>query len=69
LCTGHHVDPYFPKFDGMEKFKGRLIHSHSYKDHDGYEDQRVVVIGIGNSGGDIAVELSRISSQVILSIT
>ncbi|CAP25130.1 Protein CBG04431 [Caenorhabditis briggsae] len=35
-------------------------------DHRGYEDKTVVVIGIGNSGGDVAVELSRIAKQVYL---
>ena len=49
---------------GEEKFSGQRIHSHSYKSHVGYEDKRVIVIGVGNSGGDIAVELSRISKQV-----
>ena len=48
----------------MEKFKGKVSHSHDYKDFHGYEGQRVVVVGIGNSGGDIAVELSRTASQV-----
>lgn len=63
LCTGHHVEPYKPAFKGLDSFKGKVIHSHSYKDHVGYEDKRVVIVGIGNSGGDIAVELSRIASQ------
>ena len=34
------------------------------RNHKGYEGKRVVVIGIGNSGGDVAVDLSRISKQV-----
>lgn len=45
-------------------FKGTVLHSHSYKDSRGYEDKRVVVVGIGNSGGDIAVELSRVAEKV-----
>lgn len=31
VATGHHATPNFPKFPGQEKFKGRVIHSHSYK--------------------------------------
>ena len=34
------------------------------QDYIGYENKRVVVVGIGNSGGDVAVELGRISKQV-----
>ncbi|KHJ99932.1 Flavin-binding monooxygenase-like protein [Oesophagostomum dentatum] len=67
VCTGHHTDPYWPTpFPGQENFTGKLVHSHDYKDHKGYEDQTVVVIGIGNSGADIAVELSKISKKVYL---
>ncbi|EFP10703.1 hypothetical protein CRE_03531 [Caenorhabditis remanei] len=67
LCSGHHTTPNWPtKFRGQDEFKGRIIHSHSYKDHRGYEDKTVVVVGIGNSGGDVAVELSRIAKQVYL---
>ena len=41
-----------------------MLHSHDYKNIAGYEDKRIVVVGIGNSGGDAAVELSRVASQV-----
>ncbi|CAB3406826.1 unnamed protein product [Caenorhabditis bovis] len=67
LCHGHHTIPHWPaKFPGQDEFKGNIIHSHSYKDHRGYEDRVVVVVGVGNSGGDVAVELSRIAKQVYL---
>ncbi|GFQ64902.1 dimethylaniline monooxygenase 5 [Trichonephila clavata] len=67
VCAGHHVFPLIPKFAGQEKFKGRIIHTHSYKRPKGYDDKRVLVVGVGNSGGDVAVELSNIASQVYLS--
>ena len=44
--------------------QGEQLHSHDYKDSRGYEDKKVVVIGLGNSGGDIAVELGRCSRKV-----
>uniref|UniRef100_A0A0N5CH67 Flavin-containing monooxygenase n=1 Tax=Strongyloides papillosus TaxID=174720 RepID=A0A0N5CH67_STREA len=67
MCNGHHAHPHFPEpWPGQDKFQGKIIHSHSYKDHKGYEDKTVVVVGIGNSGGDIAVELSRIAKEVYL---
>ncbi|CAJ0584989.1 unnamed protein product, partial [Mesorhabditis spiculigera] len=66
-CTGHHTTPWLPeKWPGQDTFPGKCVHSHSYKDHRGYEDHTVVVVGVGNSGGDIAVELSRIAKQVYL---
>ena len=42
----------------------QVLHSHDYRKPAGFEDKRVLVIGIGNSGGDVATELSRIASQV-----
>ncbi|XP_029474103.1 dimethylaniline monooxygenase [N-oxide-forming] 5-like isoform X2 [Rhinatrema bivittatum] len=69
VCTGHHTDPHLPleSFPGIEKFKGRYFHSRDYKDPDEFLGKRIIVIGIGNSGGDIAVELSRTAQQVFLS--
>ncbi|XP_069823523.1 flavin-containing monooxygenase 5-like isoform X1 [Dendropsophus ebraccatus] len=69
ICTGHHTYPNLPlsSFPGIEKFKGQYMHSRDYKVPDNFKDKRIVVIGIGNSGGDIAVELSRTAQQVFLS--
>ncbi|KAK3602192.1 hypothetical protein CHS0354_004708 [Potamilus streckersoni] len=67
ICTGHHADKHMPMISGLDRFKGKVIHSHDYKDSRGYEGKRIVIIGIGNSGGDAAVELSRVASQVCLS--
>lgn len=52
----------------------QVVHSHDYRRPDEYEDKRVLVVGIGNSGGDVAVELSRKAAQVrrsspVLSVT
>lgn len=67
LATGHHAEPYYPKqWPGQDKFKGKITHAHSYRDHQGYENKVVAVVGVGNSGGDIAVELSRMAKQIYL---
>jgi dimethylaniline monooxygenase (N-oxide forming) len=68
VCTGHHAKKNVPEFPGLEKFKGKVTHTHEYKDFHGYEDKNVLIIGIGNSGGDVATELSRISSKVYICI-
>uniref|UniRef100_A0A8B9TKN7 Flavin-containing monooxygenase n=1 Tax=Anas platyrhynchos TaxID=8839 RepID=A0A8B9TKN7_ANAPL len=69
VCTGHHTDAHLPlhTFPGIEKFKGSYLHSRDYKDAQDYNDKRVVVIGIGNSGSDLAVEISQKAKQVFLS--
>ncbi|KAK3542649.1 hypothetical protein QTP86_031473, partial [Hemibagrus guttatus] len=69
VCTGHHCHPHLPlkDFPGINTFKGKYFHSRDYKTPDEWRNKRVVVVGIGNSGGDIAVELSRVTKQVFLS--
>ncbi|XP_066482182.1 flavin-containing monooxygenase 5-like [Tiliqua scincoides] len=69
VCTGHHTHPHLPlsSFPGIEKFKGRYFHSRDYKNPDEFKGKRVIVIGIGNSGGDLAVEISHTAQQVFLS--
>lgn len=67
VCTGHHVTPSMATFPGQETFKGKIIHTHSYKKPAEFVGKRVVVVGIGNSGGDVAVELSMVNPKVYLS--
>ncbi|KAH7673155.1 Protein FMO-5, partial [Aphelenchoides avenae] len=44
-----------------------MIHAHSYKHPLNYRDKTVVVVGIGNSAVDIAIDLSKIAKQVYIS--
>lgn len=69
ICIGHHCQPHLPlhDFPGIETFTGQYFHSRDYKTPEEWRNKRAVVIGIGNSGGDIAVELSRFTKQVYLS--
>ncbi|XP_047443385.1 flavin-containing monooxygenase 5-like [Mugil cephalus] len=69
VCSGHFTQPHLPltDFTGIESFEGRYFHSWEYRSAEGLEGKRVVVIGIGNSGGDIAVDISRVADKVYLS--
>lgn len=49
---------------GLEKFEGWYLHSRDYKSPQPFLGKQVVVVGIGNSGIDIAVELSHSAKQV-----
>lgn len=59
VANGHHWDPRFPEFPG--EFSGTEMHAHHYVDpetpHD-FSGKRILVVGLGNSAADIAVELS-----------
>ncbi|KAM5239075.1 flavin-containing monooxygenase 3 [Ctenodactylus gundi] len=69
ICSGHHVYPNLPKgsFPGLNRFKGQCFHSRDYKEPGIWKGKRVLVVGLGNSGCDIAAELSHIAEQVIIS--
>ena len=45
LCVGHHSEPSWPSFPGMDEFSGLKIHSHSYKDFKPFENKKVLVVG------------------------
>lgn len=69
VCSGRFLNPHLPlqSFPGIHKFKGQILHSQEYRIPEGFEGKRVLVISLGNTGGDIAVELSRTAAQVFLS--
>nr|XP_027790760.1 dimethylaniline monooxygenase [N-oxide-forming] 2 [Marmota flaviventris] len=69
VCSGHHILPHMPlqSFPGIERFQGQYFHSRQYKRPAGFEGKRILVIGIGNSASDIAVELSKEAAQVFIS--
>jgi dimethylaniline monooxygenase (N-oxide forming) len=70
VANGHHWDPRWPEppFPGMDEFAGVQMHSHDYKGEDPafFRDKRVVVLGMGNSAMDIAVEASFSAARVFL---
>lgn len=54
IANGHNWDPKYPQIEG--DFSGETLHSAFYKTNDIFKDKRVLVIGAGNSGCDIAVD-------------
>ncbi|GFS76099.1 flavin-containing monooxygenase FMO GS-OX-like 4 [Nephila pilipes] len=67
VCNGHYSVPYFPEILGLNNFKGVMIHSHDYREPQDFKDLKVVVLGAGASGIDIAIEVSYVAKEVILS--
>jgi dimethylaniline monooxygenase (N-oxide forming) len=65
VANGHLWSPRWPAFAG--RFDGRQMHSHHYRTAAPFEGQRVLVVGIGNSAVDIAVDLCRQARRVCLS--
>jgi dimethylaniline monooxygenase (N-oxide forming) len=68
VANGHHWDPRWPEpaFPGADEFSGEQIHAHHYREPDVLTGKRVLVLGLGNSATDIAVESSRIADATFL---
>ncbi len=68
VANGHHWDPRWPEppFPGSDTFEGEQIHSHDYKEETQIVDKDVVVLGMGNSAMDIAVDASYHSRNTYL---
>lgn len=68
VANGHHWDARWPEpaFPGSDTFTGIQIHAHDYKDDDVLRDRDVVVLGMGNSAMDIAVESSYVATSTYL---
>jgi indole-3-pyruvate monooxygenase len=57
ICTGLNNKPAIPNFCGQEYFAGKIIHSSAYKNGIPYRNQKVLVVGSGNSAAEIALDL------------
>jgi len=55
VASGYNAAPYRPTFDG--EFTGELLHSSDYKTGADYKGKRVLVVGAGNTGAEIALDL------------
>ena len=70
VANGHHWNPRWPEppFAGAEEFDGEQMHAHFYREPEVLVGKRVLVLGIGNSAVDIAVESSRIAERTFLAM-
>jgi Flavin-binding monooxygenase-like len=70
VANGHHWKPRWPEppFPGVDEFEGEQMHVHHYREPDVLEGKHVLVLGIGNSAVDVAVESSRIAEKTFLAM-
>ncbi|HEY0837943.1 MAG TPA: alpha/beta fold hydrolase [Azospirillum sp.] len=66
--NGHHNEPNFPPYYHRDTFDGHAIHSKFYRDREDFTDKNVLVVGVGNSGGQIAVDISLAARMTYLSL-
>jgi cation diffusion facilitator CzcD-associated flavoprotein CzcO len=68
VATGIADAPYRPSWPGMEMYRGAVVHSSEYRNPKAYAGKRVLVVGFGNSGGEIALDLANAGVEVVLAV-
>ncbi len=68
VATGWADYPHAPTWPGIETFEGPILHSSTYRNPAPFVGKRVLVIGYGNSGAEIALDLAEAGIDVTLSV-
>lgn len=66
IASGHQGVPAHP--DLGSEFSGQYLHSHDYREPEPFRGQRVLVIGLGNSGLDIAADLALVAAKTYVAV-
>lgn len=64
ICVGNFNKPLIPTFKGLDKFKGTVKHSYTYRKPDPYKNRKVLIVGKGPSGSDITGLVSKVAEKV-----
>jgi cation diffusion facilitator CzcD-associated flavoprotein CzcO len=68
VATGIADSPHRPSWPGLQKYSGAVIHSSEYRNPAPFAGRRVLVVGFGNSGGEIALDLADAGVDVVMAV-
>ncbi|HYS81968.1 MAG TPA: NAD(P)/FAD-dependent oxidoreductase [Anaeromyxobacteraceae bacterium] len=68
LATGFCAEPVRPRWPGLETYRGTVLHSSEYRSGEPFRGRDVLVVGLGNSGGEIAIDLVEHGARPALSV-
>lgn len=68
FATGLMSNPVLPGIPDLPLFEGRVLHSVEYRRPDEFAGKRVVILGVGNSGGEIGTELANSGARVTMAV-
>ena len=68
IASGWLGEPIIPRWPGLDTFPGSIIHSRDYVNGEPFRGQRVLVVGFGNSGAEIALDLLEHGAQSTIAV-
>lgn len=68
VATGFNRVPIVPTWEGMESFQGEISHSKTYKNPSPFLGNKVLIIGMGNTGAELALDLAEHNVEVSISL-
>ncbi len=68
VATGYNRVPYQPELPGLRNFRGIVWHSHEYRNGAPFRHEKVLVVGMGNTGAELALDLLENGAQPFISV-
>lgn len=68
IAAGYTRVPHLPTWPGQSSFRGTVLHSSLFEDGEPFRNQDVLVVGFGNSGGEIAMDLYEHGARASLAV-
>lgn len=68
IATGYNRVPFRPELPGQRNFRGIIWHSHEYRNGAPFRDENVLVVGMGNTGAELALDLLDYGAKSFISI-
>ncbi|GMV99887.1 MAG: monooxygenase [Candidatus Hydrogenedentota bacterium] len=68
IASGYNRRPYVPTWPGIEEFEGLRMHSSEYRNGAAFKGGRVLVVGLGNTGGEIAMDLHEHGAKPVICV-
>ena len=66
VANGHFSVPNVPSFEGMERFPGRVMHSHDFRAADEFAGKRMLIIGGSYSAEDIGIQCHKYGAKSVI---
>lgn len=68
IASGYNAEPLMPGFAGADAFRGQRLHSADYRNATPFAGQSVLIVGMGNTGAEIALDLVEGGARPTISV-